>query len=239
MIKLPDWIPDLVRPILEKLSENPACLGGRRTVFEQLVSDGRMKPVYEQFVRRNRETGEFLYPASTRAKGQSADDAQRTAIRELLQLTVSAAGDRISVSKLDDIEKAKERWEGHATQLRALAHDMELALKLGALGLDDPRFPGLAWHDAQALLRVANWVEHLSSAMRRPGDPLIVDRNRGDPVVRGVQIMIGVKLEEQFDVRLDGTAATLTSVALGAETSPRASRSALTTRNPKKRRSAR
>jgi hypothetical protein len=62
-----------------------------------------------------------------------------------------------------EIEKAKERWKGHATQLRALAHDMELAIKLGALGLDDPRFPGLARHDAQqgftAILgRVTAWL---------------------------------------------------------------------------------
>ena len=143
MIKLPDWIPDFIRPVLENLLENPACIDGERhTVFEQLVRDERMKPVYEQFVRRNRETGEFLYPASTRAGDQSSDDAQRTAIRELLQLAISAAADRISVSKLHEIEKAKERWKGHATQLRALAHDMELAIKLGALGLDDPPVSG-------------------------------------------------------------------------------------------------
>jgi hypothetical protein len=150
---------------------------------------------------------------------------------------VSAASDRLSVSKLDEIEKARAQWADHATRLRALAHDMELAFDLGALGLDDPKFPGLAWHDAQAVRRVAKWIEHLTSALRRPGDPLIVDRHRGDPIVRGVQIVIALKLEEQFGERLDGTAATLTSVVLGAETTPRTSRSALTERKPLKRRS--
>jgi hypothetical protein len=96
----------------------------------------------------------------------------------------------------------------------------------------------VARHDAQALMRVANWMDHLTSSARRPGDPLIVKRHRGDPIARGVQITIGVKLEEQFGERLDGTAATLTSVALGVEASARASQSALTKRKSPKRRSA-
>jgi hypothetical protein len=237
-MKFPSWTPELVRPILEQMHAHPACSGQRRLVFERVLDDPKMRPVYDEFLRRDRKSGKFFHPARSPYDGQSPEEAQLSAIREVLQLTVSAASDRISVSKLDEIEKARERWMDHATRLRALAHDMELACELGALGLDDPKFPGLAWQDSQALLRVANWVEHLTSALRRPGDPLIVDRHRGDPIVRGVQIMIGVKLEEQFGGRLDGTAATLTSVALAAEASPRASRSALTERKPRKRRSA-
>jgi hypothetical protein len=115
---------------------------------------------------------------------------------------------------------------------------MALAAELGMLKLDDPATPALSSRDLLALLRVAKWLEHLKSGLRRPDDPLTVDRHRGDPIVRGVQIMIGVKLAEQFGERLDGTAATLTRVALDAETTPRTSRSALTEPKLQKRRSA-
>jgi hypothetical protein len=238
MTVFPDWTPELVKPLLEQLDINPASSGHRRDVFNHVLADPRMEAVYDEFLRRDRKLGTYLHPAREIPEGQTADEAQLSAIRQALQLAVSAAGDRISVSKLDEIEKAKEKWKDHAERLRSLAHDMELAFQLGALGLDDPTFPGLALHDAQALRRVANWIEHLTSALRRSGDPLIVDRHRGDPIVRGVQIMIGVKLEEQFGDRLDGTAATLTSVVLGAETTPRASRSALTGQKPPIKRSA-
>jgi hypothetical protein len=95
------------------------------------------------------------------------------------------------------------------------------------LGIDDPESRSQASQDIQLVRRLATWLEHLTSAMRRPDDPLIVERHRGDPIVRGVQIMISVKFKETFGERFDGIAAILTSVALGAETSPRVSRSAL------------
>ena len=81
----------------------------------------------------------------------------------------------------------------------------------------------MAFHDAEVLRRLPIGLMFSGRDTRRRDDPLIVDRNRGDPIVRGVQIIIGVKLEEQFADRLDGTGATLASVALGTETSPRVS----------------
>jgi hypothetical protein len=234
-MNLPDWTPVFLQPLLERMDRHPSCSGHRRAVFERLVTDPKMRMVYDEFVRRDRKTGEFLHRAKNRADEQSVEDAQMSAIREVLQLTVSAASDRISVSKLEQIEEAQQRWGNIATRLRELAHDMELAAKLEMLGLDDPVSKALGMQDLQTLRRVAKWVDHLTSAVRRPGDPLIVRRHRGDPIVRGVQIMISIKLEEQFGERLDGTAATLTSVALGAETTPRVSRSALTERNSTKK----
>lgn len=236
-MNVPSWIPELVRPILELMSANPACTGRRRPVFDRLLEDPRMQPVFNEFLRRDRETGDFLYPAKFRNSEQSSEDAQVTAIREVLQLTISAASDRISVSKIEQIDEAGQRWSDQAAQLRIIAHDMALEAELGMLELD-PATPALSSRDVLALLRVAKWLEHLKSGLRRPDDPLMVDRHRGDPIVRGVQIMIGVKLAEQFGERLDGTAATLTSVALHVETTPRTSRSALTEPKLQKRRSA-
>jgi hypothetical protein len=237
-MNLPSWIPEPIRPVLLQMNADPACAGRRRTVFDRLLQNPRMQPVYSVLLQLDRETGNYRYAARARKSDQSAEEAQAAAIREVLQLTISAASDCISVSKIEQIEEAKQRWDEDATRLRVLAHDMDLAAELGMLGLDERASRTLALQDSQGLRRVANWLDGLKSEMRGPDDPLIVERHRGDPVVRGVQIMIGVKLDEQFGERLDGTGATLASVALGAETSPRASRSALAERKPRKRRSA-
>jgi hypothetical protein len=222
MISLPDWTPEYVRPLLLEMDVHPACSGARRVAFEQVVHDERMKLVYDQFLRRNRQTGAFLHPAKKQASDQSADQAQQAAIREVLRLTVSAAGDRMSVSKLEQLEMARQQWGDISLQFRGLAHDMELASERGLLGLDDHSSQNLVAGDIQAMHRVANWVDHLASSMRQPDDPLIVARDRGDPIERGVRILIGITLEEQFGQRLEGTAATLTSVALsGAPMSAR------------------
>jgi hypothetical protein len=225
---IPSWTPDPVRTALEQMHTNPACAGRRRAVFDRLLENSKMKAVYGVLLQRDRKTGNFRYPAKGRSNNQSAAAAQISAIREVLQLTVSAASDRISVTKLEEIAEASERWSAHVALLRVIAHDMALAVEWEMLGLNDPQVPALPIADIQALDRVANWIEHLQSKLRLPDDPLIVDKDRGDPIVRGVQIVIAVKLEEQFGNRLDGTAATLTSVALDVETSPRVSRSALT-----------
>jgi hypothetical protein len=186
-----------------------------------------MQNVYDEFLRHDRKTDAFLRPARNPAPGRSAEEAQLAAIREVLQLTISAAADRISVSKIEEIEAARLRWSTDATRLRFLAHDIELAASLGALGIDDPESQAQASQHVEVARRFANWLDHLTLSMRDSDDPLIVERHRGDPIVRGVQTMITVKFVEQFGDRLDGTAATLTSVVLGAETSPRVSRSAL------------
>jgi hypothetical protein len=232
------WIPNPLKPLLELLNANPACAGRRRPIFDRLLDDPRMRPVYQEFLRKNRETGAFFHPARSKSSDLSAEHAQVAALGEVLKVTISAASDRISVSKLDQVEEAKRHWSDHAEQLRSLAKDMHIAAALGTLGFDDPLSRGMTLNDAEALRRVASWLDSLRSGARRADDPLIVDRHRGDPIVRGVQILIGVKLEEQFGERLDGTAATLTSVALDTQASPRASRSALTDRPPSKRRSA-
>ena len=67
----------------------------------------------------------------------------------------------------------------------------------------------------------------------RGSDPLTIQNDRGDPVVRGVPIVIAAWLSETFGTRLDGTAATLGAVALDQKTSERATRSAFS--GPKKR----
>jgi hypothetical protein len=235
---LPEWTPELVKPVLQEI-DCQQLLPGRRAVFERLVNDPRMRHVYTEWLKRDRETGSFHRPARHSSSESSSAAAQVSAIREVLRLTISAASDQISVTKPGQIEEAKLRWLGHAKLLRDLAHDLELAAEHGQFGMNDPLSREIGSHDIEAVRRIANWLEHLTTATRHPDDPLMVDRDSGDPVARGVQIMIGIKMEEQFGERLDGTAATLTSIALATKTTPRVSRSALTRKKaPKKRTTA-
>jgi hypothetical protein len=239
MIALPDWIPAFVRPLLRELDRNPACKGQRRVAFERLISDKRMKPVYDQFLRRNRNTTDFFFPARERKSNQTPEQAQLLALREVLRVAVSSAGDRISVSKQEQLDDARKQWGHLATQLRALAGDLALASEHGQLGLSDHKSRRQAARDIVGLIHVANWLDHQSSALRLPGDPLLVKRHRGNPIARAVQTLIGKTLKEQFGGRLDGIAATLAGAVLDVKTSARVSRSALTARKPKKKRTAR
>ncbi len=111
MGELPDWIPELIKPILEALDQHPRTSGPRREVMDRLKADSRMGVVYDEFLRRNRQTGGFYHPCRGLSEASSAEEAQSAAIRDLLQLVISAAGDRITVSKIEEIEEAaKLRW---------------------------------------------------------------------------------------------------------------------------------
>jgi len=231
MIDFPDWTPEPVKQILIRIDNHPLTTGLRRDVYESLLADPRMRDVYGQFLRRNRETGGFLYPAQRLPETHSHEEAQLAAIREVLLIVMSAAGDRIAVSKVEDIEAAKVRWEEGAKLLRGLAHDFELAVTHGTFGLGGPEARKLILEETLVARRFAERLEDFASHTRRPDDPLVVMRDSGDPIVRGVQIMIAVKLDELFGDAFHGTAATLTSIALGVETTPRTSRSALSSKN--------
>jgi hypothetical protein len=82
-----------------------------------------MQPVFQEFLRQDRETGTFLHPAKMRTDFQSEEDAQLSAIRQVLQVAVTAASDYMSVSKVEEIDAAKERLKDDASRLREIAHD--------------------------------------------------------------------------------------------------------------------
>jgi hypothetical protein len=181
MIELPNWTPEFVRPLLGELDRNPACIGERRVALDRLANDKRMRSVYDEFLRHDRKSDKFLYPAKIRKRDQLDDAAQLTALREVLCVVMSAAGDRMSVSKLEQLRDAKRRWGDLAVQLRGLAHDIGMAMESGLLGFNDPQSKTLGARDVIALYHIANWLDHQTTALRRPGDPLIVKRHRGDP----------------------------------------------------------
>ena len=63
----------------------------------------------------------------------------------------------------------------------------------GASEIIDVASRDLAIEDSKALIRAADWLEHIAGAMRPLTDLLVVQHHRGDPVVRGVQIEIGAR----------------------------------------------
>jgi hypothetical protein len=178
-----------------------------------------------------------MYPALQRHSPslRSTNDAQFTALGEIFHFAFTATRDRMMVTKPAEILRNKKNLLENAKRLRILANDLDLARSKGQFGVANSQSKTLAEADVLALRHVANWLEHVANALRRPGDPLMVTKHRGDPVVRGVQILIATKLDELFGNRLDGTAATFASVALGIRTSARVSRSALSKRKSSKK----
>jgi hypothetical protein len=231
MLNFPNWIPNAVKPILTEIDSHPLTTGSRRNIFESFLADPKMRGVYGHLLRRNRQTGGFFCPVRrTPLEGQSPQEAQLRAIREVLLVAMNAAGDRIAASKAEEIEAAKVRWKAGASLLTGLAHDFELAAQHGTYGLGDPEIREMIAEEVLVARRFADRLEYFASHARRPDDPLVVMRHSEDPIVKGVQTMIAVELQELFGDGFHGTAATLTSVALGVETTPRTSRSALSSK---------
>jgi hypothetical protein len=228
-ISLPTWVPETVRKIIQELEQSD-LIPEQRSILKRLATDKRMQNAWGVLLGRDRGSGQFVYPALPRGGRRlgSGEDYQLSALSELFYFVFTAARDKMMVTKPEEILRNKEHLLENAKRLRILASDLDLARIRGMFGVADPQSKMLAERDVLALRHVANWLEHLTSASRRSDDPLIVKKHRGDPVARGVQILTAVKLEELFGNRLDGTAATLASVATGIRTSARASRSALT-----------
>jgi hypothetical protein len=228
-ISLPPWVPQGVRKLIQEAvkAELPP---EHRSIIERLATDKRMQFVWSEFLRRDRRSGQFVHPAVA-FKGKrfpSIDDRQHSAVGEVFHFVFTAARDKMMVTKLEEVLRNKEHLLENANRLLMLANDLELAQSRGMLGVADPQSRKIANRDIVALRHVAGWLEGLTRASRRPDDPLIVKKLRGDPIVKGVQILTAMKLKELFGNRLDGTAATLASVAVGVKSSARASRSALT-----------
>jgi hypothetical protein len=235
-ISLPTWVPEFVQELFQE-AERADLPPEQRLILERLATDTRMQHVWSYLLRRDRGSGEFVHPALSR-DGQrlpSEDKRQLSALGELFHFLFCAARDKMMVTKAEQVLQNKEYLLDNANRLRNLANDLVLARSRGMFGVSDPLSQMIADRDVQALVHVANWLEGLTTAARSPDDPMIVAKHRGDPVARGVQILAAVKLEELFGSRLDGTASTLASVALGVKTSARASRSALSTPKPSKK----
>jgi hypothetical protein len=226
---LPGWTPDSVHNAIQNIEQMDLSLN-YRPILRRLAFDERMEKVWSE-LRKRSKSGHFLHQGRPQGRSDSdaEDDLQSAALSEVFLFVLIVAYEKYPVVKPDEIKKSREISLSYSTALRAVADDMALALKEGKLGLtDNYESKLLAENDHLALLRVAQWHEHCTQALRRPDDPLMIEKYRGDPVERGVHISIANKLIFTFGKRLDRTAATLASVALGVKIGVRPARSALT-----------
>jgi hypothetical protein len=189
-------------PLLEGLSDpvtvaieearHPALAQEQRAILKRMTTDKRMEKVWSELTRRERPSRAFVHQARKRdgAFPLSSDEAQSRALRELFYFVFCAARDKMSVWRPVDVKRSKERLLGNATVLRSTAQDLGAAHVRGQLGVVSPLDEQLAQLNINSLHMVANWLEHIASAHRRRDDPLMVTRQRGNPVVRAVQILV-------------------------------------------------
>jgi hypothetical protein len=215
----PGWLPHACIGIF--LSIANSCRSEKeRKILRRLVTDRRMQVVWRELTKRDRGNGNFFYQAQSRTDKPSVsqDDDQDQALSELFHFAYCAARDERSTSTLDEAMDRKRELTTRAAVLRECAEMRRQDLLVDSQA-------GVA--DAGAVVRVAEWLEDISKDIRSIGDPLLVQRHRGNPTADGVASEIGIWLSNRFGKRLDRIAATLASVALGEPASPRAVRSAL------------
>jgi hypothetical protein len=216
---LPDWLPLSVAERARKI-EITAKTNEQQRILARIATDGRMRAVWQKLNRCDRKTSAFFNPAKARSDLNLTlpEEIQAQALDELFFFVFCAARDLISASTPDQAELVRGGGMARAKTLRECADSLRQKCS------DNPQ----AAADAAAVDRVAAWLEAASREVRSTSDPLTVLRQRGDPTVRGVSVLIGHWLSQRFGNRLSGIAATLASVALEKPAKARASRSALT-----------
>jgi hypothetical protein len=181
----------------------------------------RMNKVWKQLMAEKRGMpGVYLHPAVGGAASAGGPAyAQQRACGELLSFAFLAIRDRVPVSKWSEVEEYRKKVLADTAKYRQVADD------LAANGLVDPAADG----GAAALLRLAQAKEEESRQIlaqtRTRGDPLVIDRDRGDRTVRGVATLIAIKLHELFGDFMYRTAATIAEAGLGEKVEERAVRS--------------
>lgn len=198
-------------------------------ILRRLLTSPKMKDVWNELRRRDRQHGRFLHGAIglDESRYGSKEEMQEAALGELLCFVYCAARDRVSVCKLEEAKAKKAEIEERANNLK------KYATEINGSYFGNVQKPA----SIKDLLESAEFYMTQAQEIRGLNDPLIVKNNRGDPVTRGVQIVVAAFLLERFGDRLDRTAATLTAVALGLkpnEVSERVSRSAFSGQKPRK-----
>jgi hypothetical protein len=226
-IALPGWLPPAAA-VQARLIEARGLPAEQWAIFRRLATDVRMRRVWTELTRRKRPSGSYLHPAKQPpppyGPALTQEEAQAWALGYLFFCVFHAASDRMEVSKVDNVAPLKAKFLERARVLRESADDL-IPPK------SNPFLAACVAANAGALRQVAGWYEDAASTkLRQPSDPLVIQNDRGDRVVRGVQILCCSFLNEIFGKRLDRTAATLAAVALDAKTNERVSRSAFSHR---------
>jgi hypothetical protein len=212
MVIIPKGTPVSVQLELKRLLETSVTLE-QRTILKRLANNPKMRDVWSELARRDRKTHDFVYPARhpTDSRWRGHRNGQDAALAETVHFVYLTAVDEPTVSKPEENERRRKELQDKAAYLRQIADELA---RIGA-------------QEADSLRSAAERYDQAGAAVRGFNDPLTIKNDRGDRRVRATQILISAFLSERFGDRLDGTAATLTAVALDVPLpSPRASRSA-------------
>lgn len=230
MIPAPEWLPNQISYIFRSLNLSDGQMIGAAT---RLANDQRMRAVWNELLRKDRRTGEYCRAAKPRSGPSplTKEENQLFAIQDVIRFTLTAVRDERVVTRPEDIEQSRAHLNSKSDQLVILTNDLRLAIERGQLGIADAPARELAGEHLTALLHVADWLRNLALALRGPDDPMTVQRVRGNPLVKGVQITLASLCTELFGSRLDRTVATIASVAVGGNAKRGAARSALTRRS--------
>lgn len=229
LIVCSDWTPPEVVRIASSIRAH-AESADEIDLLKRLLNTPRMKCVWKELLAENRKTGGYLHPATGSALSSAGPEAaQNRACGAVLNLAYCAARDRIAVSKLPEVEAYRARLSEEAASFRQMADE------LAAKGVRTPE----ANADAAAALRMAQLkeeqVRRQLNYLRQGDDPLVITKERGDRVVRGVSAVIGAGLSAIYGKAMYSITATLTEVALGpgARSGVRAARTAATRALPR------
>jgi hypothetical protein len=227
-ITLPDWLNQwpVIAGRIRVIEAHINPIAEDHVILQRLATDDRMAGVYQTLMQRNRQKDGFVYPAKQESSHLSVAQPQEIAIAETLFVTFNAARDQMRTMKENELQPEKTKRLQRAAILREIADELFLTAKAHSRDKNTATAAYELANDGAALRRVADWQEHQLTYMRSPDDPLTIRNDRGDPVVRGVGIVVASFLKKRFGNFLYETAATLTSVALAQDANERAIRSA-------------
>jgi hypothetical protein len=245
-INLPDWIPLPVRdhvPIIFTGLQRQAATCEVFQLLDSLVSDRRMKNVWNELLRRKRRdyesTEAFMHPASRTSWIMKAASERRRAdeLRKLGGSENEAEAVRMqfwaTVAELYDLASV---FPGYPARPELPRQDLAVAYffhKTFVLAQKSPRPVPLSearkarrrYLDmaqqlrADGFLAISTRYEALAdTAAPAPGSPLLVKRQRrSDERMQGFVMALAAITRQVFGAPLNGTAATSANVALGRD----------------------
>jgi hypothetical protein len=213
-----EWLSKPVEGAIQKIT-HPDIANEQRAILTRMTSDHRLDEVCTTLLSKDRAAGGYKFPTIPRpgAQPRSPKDSQHAALQEAFRLAFCFTRDQKAVSKPDEIAEHKASLEENSSRLRNIASDLYRARETDQLGLVDSTSKEIATEHILALGEVADWLDQLAVSLRKAGDPLMIARDTGNPLLRGVTILIADEFLRLFGNRMERTAKTLASIATGIE----------------------